>query len=312
MNLLRTTLIGLTFLFLLIAYPASGQGKSARSQAKEQKKADKNNPWADREEDLYPVRRWEFGINLGAYFPDKYPANYYNGSPENINNLNYVLSNNFWYLEIKQLLGADSMFIVQGYPTNMHYKVSFTGGLFVRCNFNRKNGIFLQVNYTRLEAEDVITIEVDPPTYPTFPDIRLIPVVGKEERVMFDLGYQRSFPFKSRLYLFLQGGLTMSYTHVLKSVVVFADREYNLINTYGTQGYFPNSNSQEFNINQSAFGYGLYAGGGLGIPLTDMFGLEPGFFMQYYRVNLEGYPLFKPSFGAYLRILLSFASEEKE
>jgi hypothetical protein len=37
-----------------------------------------------------------------------------------------------------------------------------------------------------------------------------------------------------------------------------------------------------------------------------MFGIEPGFFAHYYPVNLEGYTDFKPSFGIYLRLLLSF------
>jgi hypothetical protein len=52
-------------------------------------------------------------------------------------------------------------------------------------------------------------------------------------------------------------------------------------------------------------------GVGAGIPLTDQFGIEPGFFTHYYAVNLEGYPDFKPSFGLYLRLLLSFGATEE-
>jgi len=129
---------------------------------------------------------------------------------------------------------------------------------------------------------------------------------------MIDLGYQRSFPLKSKINLFIQAGATMCYTQVLKSVMVVEGTEYNLVNVYSGQGYIPNSNSQQFNINQNAFGFGGYFGVGAGIPLTDRFGIEPGFFAHYYPVNLTGYPDFKPSFGLYLRIMLYFGKTGEE
>ncbi len=250
------------------------------------------------------IPRWDFGINLGAYFPDKYSANFYNGTPDNVNNVNYVMSNKYWYQDIKYSLDSDDTVFVTGYPTDMHYQVAFTGGLFVRFNFNRKNGIFLEANYTQLKAEDVVTVEVDPRPYATLPDLRNMPILGKEYRVLIDLGYQRSFPLKSKIYFFLQGGAIMCYTRVLRSVFVVEEREYNLINVYGSQGYIPNFNSQTYNINQSAYGFGTFFGGGAGFPLTDLFGMEPGFSIQYYPVNLEDYPRWKSSFSIYLRILL--------
>jgi hypothetical protein len=128
---------------------------------------------------------------------------------------------------------------------------------------------------------------------------------------MIDLGYQRSFPLKSRINLFIQGGVTMCYTQVIKSIFVVEGKEYNLVNIYGSPGYQPGYNQQTMTVNQNAFGFGGYLGVGAGIPLTDMFGIEPGFFGHYYQVNLEGYPDFKPSFGIYLRILLSFGTTEE-
>jgi hypothetical protein len=145
---------------------------------------------------------------------------------------------------------------------------------------------------------------VDPPSYSTFQDVRTEPIQGKEARVLIDLGYQRSFPLKSKIYFFLQGGGLMSYTQVIQNIFVVEGKEYNLINVYGSQGYIPGGNSQTFNISQNAFGFGTYFGGGAGIPLNDVFGIEPGFSIQYYPTNLEGYAQWKPSFSAYLRILL--------
>jgi hypothetical protein len=98
----------------------------------------------------------------------------------------------------------------------------------------------------------------------------------------------------------------MCYTQVIKSIFVVEGTEYNLVQIYGNQGIQPGTNQQTYNINLNAFGFGGYLGVGAGIPLTDMFGIEPGFFAHYYPVNLEGYTDFKPSFGIYLRLLLSF------
>jgi hypothetical protein len=308
MNFIRAILFFSILFFLFISLPVCGQRRTQTTQSKEKIKSGKDDPWADYKEEKDSIPRWAFGINFGAYFPNKYSANYYNGTRSNINNLEYVMSNTYWYQDIKYLLGADTQVVITGYPTNMHYNVAITGGLFLRYNFSRKNGIFLQVNYTQLKAEDAVTMEIDPPSYITDQhDIRLIPIVGREERALLDLGYQRSFPMKSKTYFFLNGGFTMCYTHVKKSALVVEGREYNLINVYGRQGYVPNSNNQEFNMNQYAICYGFLAGGGAGLPITDLIGLEAGLSCQYYPVNLEGYSMYKPSFSIYLRILLGFS-----
>jgi hypothetical protein len=303
-----------------MSLPVSGQEKTSNSKQKEKNKTSKHGQKEEEEDpNPFPLRRVEFGLNFGSYFANKYSANFYNGTPGNVNNVNYIMGNPTWYREIQQALGLSQTDVVivqqqptSGYPTNMHYNVAFSGGLFLRVNFSRKNSIFLQANYAQLKAGDAIILQVNPNnTYLSFPDLRSEQVIGKEGRVMIDLGYQRSFPLKSRINLFIQGGLTMCYTQVIKSIFVVEGREYNLVNVYGSQGYQQGYNSQTFNVNQNAFGFGGYLGVGAGIPLTDMFGLEPGFFAHYYPVNLEGYPDFKPSFGLYLRILLSFGTTEE-
>lgn len=257
------------------------------------------------------MRKFEYGLNFGAYFANKYSANYYNGTPDKVNNVNYVVNNPTWNREIKQLLGIGEtdIFYVDGYPMDMHYNVAFSGGMFLRVNFDRKNGVFLQANYARLQAGDVITLKV-PNTYLSYSDLRFEQVIGKEGRVMIDLGYQRSFPLKNWMNLFIQGGVTMCYTQVIKSVFVVEGTEFNIVNIYGNQNYVPNTNLQTLNINQNAFGFGGYLGVGAGIPLNYNFGIEPGFFVHYYPVNLQHYPDFTTSFGLYLRILLHFGTEE--
>jgi hypothetical protein len=309
---LRTLLIIFAALFIF-HLPVSGQENKKNSKNKEQQKTQKHGMKDEEEEDEnpFPLRKVEFGLNFGTYFANKYSANYYSGIPVNVNTVNYVMSNPTWNREIKQLLGLSEsdLVVVDGYPLNMHYNVAFSGGLFMRVNFDRKNGLFLQANYALLRAEDVITLETYN-TYLSFPDIRLEQVLGREGRVLIDLGYQRSFPLKSRINLFVQGGVTMCYTQMLSSVFVVEGREYDIVNYYGDQIYVPNTSLQTNTIYQNAFGFGGYLGVGAGIPLTEMFSIEPGFYTHYYPTNLENYPDFKTSFGLYLRILMYFGPPE--
>jgi hypothetical protein len=185
----------------------------------------------------------------------------------------------------------------------MNYTFAMMGGLFIRYNFNLNWGVCLDVNYTQLKAEDAVTFQVDPTISLTFEDIRLIPIKGIEERVHLDVMVQHNFRLKSRIYFFLQGGLNLNYVRVRQSSIYVADKEYSLINIYGSQVYVPGLSLQEYTINQGGIGYGFMVAGGIGIPLTDMFGIEPGGFINYNNVNLVGYNQFKPSFGIYLRLL---------
>ena len=316
---MRTILILLTAL-IISAPPASGQQNKSNSQNKDQKKF-QNHGQKDEEEDPnpYPLRKVEFGLNFGTYFANRYSANFYNGTPKNVNSIVDLWMNPNYKRDIRQALGVDESDTVtqvtvdegNGYPTNMHYNVGFMGGVFLRINFNRKNGMFLEANYAMLRAADAVKIRIYNPLAPaTFDDYKMEQVIGKEGRVMIDLGYQRSFPLKSRINLFLQAGITLCYTQVQKSIFVVEGQEFNLVNIYGSSGYQPGTNQQTFPVNQNAFGFGGFLGVGAGIPLTDNWGLEPGFFTHYYPTNLEYYPDFKPSFGLYLRILMFFGSTE--
>jgi Ni/Co efflux regulator RcnB len=306
-------------LSLLTGSVVMAQDKPAdkKKNAKSEKRRNYQEQEEWQEEDT--LRRWEFGLNFGAYFANKYSANYYNGTPGNINNVQYVLRNKYWYNDIYKALKASDTVVVQydrttgadGYPRNMHYNVVFSGGLYVRMNLDKKNALFIEANYARLTAADVLVLEVDPQVvYQRLPILYYQPIVGKEGRVMIDLGYQRNFRMKSKIFFFLQGAATMCYTQVIKSFFEVGSVSYSMINIYADGGYVPGANTQEFNVYQNTFGFGGYIGTGFGIPLTNAFGIEPLAYMQYYPTNLAGYKDFKPSFGLSLRLMINLAAQE--
>ena len=280
----------------LIAQDNTAPGKKVKTKSLKEETDDK--------EKENKVVRWNFGLNVGVYFANKYPANFYNGSPSNENNVNYVLSNEYWLNEIKQALGASYKVAVSpnGYPTGMHYNFVMSGGLFIRYNINRKWGVCLDVNYTQLKAEDVLQLDVDTVTYLTYRQYVLEPIRGVEQRVHLDLLLQRNFWLKSKIYFFLQGGLNLNYTRVMKSAFYVEGSEYNMVNIYNS-AYMPGGNQQEFQVIQGGVGYGFALGGGMGFPIITQIGLESGGFINYNNVNLPGYHDFKLSYGFYVRFL---------
>jgi hypothetical protein len=297
---MKKTAFVLTFILAFLSVTLSAQdqpGKVKKSHGKSSKEE------IDEKEKENKVIRWNFGINIGGYWANPYPAKFYDGEDYNPNKVSYVMSNYYWYQDIKNALGASDTVIVTEYPEDINYKLAMMFGLFLRYNFNLNWGVALDVNYTQLKAEDVVTFQVDPMTFLTFPDYRYIPIRGIEQRAHLDLMFQRNFRLKNRMYVFLQGGLNLNYTHVQQSSIYVENREYSMINVYGSQIYVPGLPMQEYTVTQGGVGYGGMVAAGIGIPLVDMFGIEPGFMFNYNNVAIEGYNEFRPSFGFYLRLL---------
>jgi len=298
--------------FLALLFPLTGMTQTNKPGTKEETKSRKQLNREKMEEDR--IARWDFGINFGACFSNKYTANYYNGSNGNVNTINYVMTNYYWYEEIKHLLNVADTVIIEGLPTNMHYHVALTGGLFFRYNFTSLWGIFLEVDYAQLNTDGVFTANIDPATYLTEPNLQLFGIHGREQRINLDLGVHRRFPvYRKKMNLFAQAGLNVNYCQVMKNYINFNDKEYSIINIYGNQNYIPNTNLQEYQTYQNGFGYGFYAGGGMGFIFSRQIGLELGGYLHYITVNLEGYNQFRPSGGVYLRFVLNnLISREEE
>ncbi|MEI6901082.1 MAG: hypothetical protein WCL00_14495 [Bacteroidota bacterium] len=297
----QNILISCLFLFSI-----SSIAQNTSSKPKTQDKIHLTNSKEDEEKEKNNITRWNFGLNAGAYFANKYPAGFYNGSPGNENTVGYVMKTDYWYQQIKQSLGvsqSDNLLIL-GYPTNMHYNMVMTGGLFIRYNFNRNYGVCIDVNYTKLKATDAVVFGVPPnPEVLTDTTRFIIPIQGTEQRVHFDIMLQRNFWLKSKTYFFIQGGLNLNYTKVLKHVMVVNGTEYNLVNIYGPGGFQAGYSQQEFPVLQGGVGYGFVLGGGVGLPLISQLGIEPGFYTNFNNVNLTNYPDFKFSYGIYVRFL---------
>jgi len=246
---------------------------------------------------------WVFGLNVGVYYPSKYTASYYSGNKENENNVDYVMSNYYWYQDIFHTLNANDSISVYGLPQDMHYKIAIQPGIYAQYSFNPELALIIQFNYMQLKAEDVIIFEVDPKEYLTEKDLRLYPIRGVEERVYADIGIKRSFVKNKKLSWFLIGGLNANSTKVKKSSFYVEEVEYSMINQYGNNSYIPNGNMQSYNVYQGGIGFGMHIGGGATLTFADRIFIEPGFTAHWLMVKLDRYDSMNPGIGAYLRFL---------
>ncbi len=249
-------------------------------------------------------RGWVFGLNVGVYYPSKVTAAYYNGKSHNVNNVEYVMSNYYWYQDIFHALGAHDSISVAGLPENMHYKIAMQPGLYAQYCFSPTFALMIEFNYMKLKAEDVIIFEVDPPLdYLANPDLRLYPMRGAEERIYADIGLKRSYPKSDKLSYYWTGGLNVNSTQVKKSSFYVEEVEYNMINIYQNGGYVPNGNTQSYSVYQGGIGVGGFAGAGVSLMFGNGMVVEPGFTAHWLMVKLEDYQNMNPGIGAYIRFL---------
>lgn len=249
-------------------------------------------------------RGWIFGLNVGFYYPSKATAAYYNGKSSNKNNVDYVMSNYYWYQQIFHALRAHDSISVAGLPDNLHYKPALQPGIFAQYCFNPELALMIEFNYMKLKADDVITFEVDPPQdYLAIPDLRLYPLRGVEERIYADIGLKRTFYKTDKLSYFFTGGLNVNSTQVKKSSFYVEEVEYNMIDIYEGGGYVPNGNNQSYNVYQGGIGVGGFAGAGAALTFGNSIVIEPGITTHWLMVKLDDYRDMNPGIGAYIRFL---------
>lgn len=254
-------------------------------------------------------RGFRFGLNFGGYIPLGNTANYFNGEDSNENNFNFVMSQPAFRDSIRYYLKVPdtAKFFVNGFPQNMNYQVTVNPGLYGEFVFNKSTALTFEFNYMVLKLKDAIALEVEQnDEVLQEPDIRLFPIKGTEKRIYLNVGMRKNFYSQQGLNWFVNGGLNVNNTKVMKSAVYVEGHEFSMINYYGNQVVIPGQ-SQTFPINQGGIGFGMFAGGGM-LFHANSITFEPGIIAHYLRVNLEGYKTFNPGFGIYLRFIFNGGS----
>jgi len=257
--------------------------------------------------------RWDLGLNFGLYMPSNYHAKFYDGSASNVNNINYVFDNKYWYQDIYNELNAADTVLVLELPGNMRYRPAFQVGIYFRRTFDNLMGFSLQFDYSKLYASDKFTMQVDPDYIATEPDIRIYDIWGVEERINIDILFSRFFKLDNPMYMpFFEAGLNVTSTKVKEHKIKIEDLQYSLVDVYLNGSYVPGMTQNEYDIYQGGIGFGFTAAAGIKLRFNKQVSIDPGIRIYYQNINLENYDLMKPAFAFFIRLGLAdfFGSDE--
>ncbi len=265
-------------------------------------------PYSEMDEEN-PISKWEFSGNFGYYKASSYHAEFYNAAPYNVNNLNYVFGNTYWYNDIKndftEYANRDS-FWVEEYPTKMKYNAAMMGGFSLRYNRSEMVSFNLHFNFAKLHLIDIVNFQV----YPAYPGEveSYVPceVFGTESRSNIDFTVMFAFSPEKPFSAIAELGFNLNNALVKESRIRILGYDYNLVDVYGSGGYVPNTGNDGFTVRQGGIGFGLSSAAGIRYRMSPDFAVEWVMNLYYTRVKLEGYEEeYGMHYGTLLRLVMS-------
>jgi len=245
-----------------------------------------------------------FGINMGMLKANGHSALYYNGSPENENNINYILSNPYYYNEIKHQLNERN-YSLNTVPTTMSYDASILVGFYARYNVSNTAGFFIQFNFSKLNTTGQFALETDSANFTSEGSLRYFSIYGQEQRSYIDIGYQKQWFLGKLSNFFVEGGINFTNVLVKKSGIIINDLDYSIINVYGSQQYTPNTSMQPYEVRQGGIGFGFFGGAGISLNFNEKVSIEPGVNVFFQSIKLTGYDQYHLNYTVFMRLILS-------
>ena len=256
------------------------------------------------QQDTMDNRGLVYGMSVGAFKANAYNAMYYNGATNNENNLRYILSNPYHYNEIRDQLRRDYDSTAVQPPTSMTYDMSYMIGFFVRYNFKRNLGIFINFNYSKINTTGQFALQTDSFTGTSQKTLLLYPIIGVEQRTYIDVGFQKQIAIGDKANFFYEGGLNFSSTSVKTSEIMIGNLTYSLVNVYLNQPYSQGTQQSTYNVYQGGVGFGFFAGAGISLIFSSNISVDPGFDIYYQKIGLTGYPDYKLNYNVYVRFVM--------
>jgi len=263
---------------------------------------------------------WFAGFNFGATFPNNYPANYYNGSPENENSFELILKpytneEPGYYEAIKEAIGGyefrdpETKKYLIGYSDNMAYSVAPNFGLYAGFVFKKMNRVFFSFDYYHLKTNGALIfyyVQETPGNKDNYYDKSS--VHGSENRFNINMIYSREFRAGEYTNWYLFGGINLNNTVVKENYVTipYANNSPLPPLKYDIK-YVPRDktgNPYDYGYVPGGIGFGFSAGAGLRLLFSNSFSIDPELQFFYTSTHLKGYEKFKPGLQLNMRINL--------
>lgn len=257
------------------------------------------------------------GISFGSYFPNKYPSDLYDGYGFDYDGNKNVFENSWLNAKINYQYGGgygqpdligqelglppeDWDFTEADMPVNMTYKTAFAIGFAGRYSVENKNAIILNVNAAIVTAAGNFTITTRPSSGSTQINnsIKTFNIRGKEQRLLFQAGYQRLFGNGDAFNFFAEGGLHATLAKFDKNEIQINNLQIDLFESY----YDPVNNYTFFAGSKPVgLGFGAFAGFGANIRTSGKWMLQLVYDMSLENVKIAYNPKLKLNHAAGLR-----------
>jgi len=275
-----------------------------------------------------PHKGFHAGLFVGAFWANKYTAYLYDGYGFDQNGQRNTFNNSILYNQIVNVYGganggvdyiaqllnvnhSDWYFNEQDMPTNLRYTTTYLVGLNTRYQINKKASITLNINGSRLNVNGKFTISSTSSSNfgsgsASQSKLHQFTIVGAEQRLMFQLGYQRILGKNEKLNFMIEGGLNFILSKVQKNQAILNSENPNNSQNNITIDLMSIYNQSPYNYYSAKYlvGGGIGAFGGIGFNLN----INPRYTVQllynpsYDRVSLGYNPKFKLQHGIGLRV----------
>lgn len=271
-----------------------------------------------------PSKGFHLGVYIGAYWANRSTAYIYDGYGFDENGQRNTFSNSILYNQIVNVYGGgyggndliaqllnvghtDWYFRETDMPINLKYTTTYLVGLNMRYQINKKAGITLNINASKLIVNGKFTIASSAPSNGLQGQAKVtqFTITGAEQRLMFQLGYQRIIGKNEKLNLMIEGGLNVTLAKAQKNQAFLNSDENGGANNF-TIDLMTAYNQPPYNYYSAKYliGAGVGAFGGIGFHLT----INPKYTVQllytpsYDRIGLGYTPSFKLQHGVGLRV----------
>lgn len=242
------------------------------------------------------------GITVGAFFANNAGASIYDGYGFDGDGGKNDFANSYMFQKISQYGGFTSPFVDQiapamsvngqvvnhdgwsfsesDMPIQMRYNPSILIGLACRYFVDKKNTLIFNVNATQIKATGAFTITLLNPIYST-QTYNTYSIIGGEQRLMFQLGYQRILGNNERANLFVEAGLNLTMAKFDKNQIAINNLVIDLFTYYNPNGQQTIALQKPVTVNLGAF-----AGLGLNITMSTKTTLQVLYAPVYERLKL--------------------------
>lgn len=267
---------------------------------------------AQTDDDNAPISKtrkgFHMGLMAGTLFANKYTANLYDGYGYDFNSNKNDFANSWIYRKIVIEYGggngtpdritpaagyvnrSDWTFTQTDMPIELKYNIALALGFHSRYCFNNKDAIVLNVNATKLTINGSFTLTSTVPPFgntpPGWVSLKTFSILGVEQRLMFQMGYQRILGDEDNpLNCFIEGGAVITMVKFYKNQILINSLQIDLPTQYNNVGYITYQAK-----NLTGVGFGAFAGFGINMNASAKWTLQLVYNPSYENINIGPNP----------------------